>query len=110
MIRLEVCPICEGKIEEKYIDEYMDDFYLGEFKVDVCLKCHEKFYYEDIIDAIEKKKVEISIFSKVQTDFQVPVSNKLSLKDITNSVFNITPLSEGWKSLTNVKIESSTQS
>jgi len=51
MVELTRCPICKGKIiRKREYDQELED----EFDYDECVKCGERFYFEDIMDAIDK--------------------------------------------------------
>ena len=47
------CPLCGGKLERR-----TEKNELGEFDYDECLSCGERFYFADIMDAIDRSKVQ----------------------------------------------------
>jgi len=59
---LENCPLCGGKLERR-----IEKNELGEFEYDECLSCSERFYFESIMDAIDRSKVQWINFTTSST-------------------------------------------
>jgi len=53
-MKLNKCPECGGKIEEKEISYILLGIDLGKFPTLICSKCKKQFYEEDVIDNIDR--------------------------------------------------------
>jgi len=47
------CPLCGGELVRK-----TEESELGKHDYDECLSCGERYYFEDMIDAIDRAKTE----------------------------------------------------
>ncbi len=53
-MKLNICPECEGKIEEKIMNYVLIGVDLGKFPTLVCNKCGEQFYEDRVLDKIDE--------------------------------------------------------
>ncbi|MEK6841229.1 MAG: hypothetical protein AABW57_01255 [Nanoarchaeota archaeon] len=57
-----ICEECSGKIEKKLIDYILLGKILGKFEAEVCNKCGEQVFDEDVSDKIEKRAKESGLW------------------------------------------------
>ncbi len=53
-MKLDKCPECEGKIEEKNLDYILVGVDLGKFPTLVCSECGKQFYEDKVLDQIDE--------------------------------------------------------
>ena len=57
-----ICEECHGKIEKKLVDYILLGKNLGKYKAEVCTKCGEQVFDENVSDEIEKKAKELGLW------------------------------------------------
>ena len=57
-----ICEECNGKIEKKQVEYILLGKNLGKFNAEVCSKCGEEVFNEDVSDKIEKKAKELGLW------------------------------------------------
>ena len=57
-----ICEECNGKIEKKLVDYILLGQNLGKFEAEVCNKCGEQVFDENVSDKIEKKSKELGLW------------------------------------------------
>jgi YgiT-type zinc finger domain-containing protein len=79
MIPLERCPICGGQIVEKSVEKILrggNDTAVMSVTAEVCLKCGERIFAEEVIRRFEEIRTKLakrdtSAFRPVGTTYQV---------------------------------------
>lgn len=71
------CEECEGKIETKLVDYILLGKNLGKFEAEVCSKCGETVFDENVSDKIEQKAKELSIWG---------LQDKVKVNQVGNSI------------------------
>jgi len=80
------CEECNGKIEKKKVDYYFIGEHIGKFPAEVCAKCGEEVFDEEVSDQIEaivKKKGLYGLaartkISQTGTSLDVKINKKLA--------------------------------
>ncbi|MEK6907132.1 MAG: hypothetical protein AABW45_01250 [Nanoarchaeota archaeon] len=87
-----ICEECHGKTEKKSVDYMLLGKNLGKFEAEVCNKCGEQVFNEDVSEKIEKRAKELGLWglqarvkvNKVGNSIAVtvtkPISEFLNLK------------------------------
>ena len=57
-----ICEECGGKIDKKQVDYLLLGQNLGKFEAEVCNKCGEQVFDENVSDKIEKKSKELGLW------------------------------------------------
>ena len=72
-----ICEVCGGKIEKKLVDYILLGINLGKFEAQVCTKCQENVFDEEVFDKIEKRAKELEIWG---------LQAKVKVNQVGNSV------------------------
>ena len=57
-----ICEECRGRIEKKQVDYILLGKNLGKFEAEVCKKCGEEVFDEEVSDKIERKAKELGLW------------------------------------------------
>ena len=74
------CPLCKGNLVKKKINYNLFGESMGIFPAEVCLKCGEQFFNQDVSLAIEKIAKEKKLWNLKNTTKLTKVGNSFSIR------------------------------
>ncbi|MBI2105908.1 hypothetical protein HYT56_03665 [Candidatus Woesearchaeota archaeon] len=85
-MKLNKCPECRGKIEEKNIDYILLGVNLGKFPTMICSRCREQFYEDSVLDKIDKSAKEKGLWGLEHKTKLNLVGNSLAVRLSKNQI------------------------
>lgn len=74
------CIICSGGTSKKIVEHKEFGISLGKFKADVCKKCGEVFYDEEIANNIQQKSKELGLFGLAKKARVAEIGNSMAIR------------------------------
>ncbi|HIH43079.1 TPA: AbrB/MazE/SpoVT family DNA-binding domain-containing protein [Candidatus Woesearchaeota archaeon] len=71
------CVICNGKTAKKLVEHKEFGVLVGRFPAEICEKCEETYYSEEIVEEIQKKSKELGLFG---------LARKVKIAELGNSI------------------------
>src|SRR3989344_7080646 len=62
-MRRNKCEECNGLIKEKEVDYFLLGQNLGKYKAEVCTKCGEQVFGEEVVEKVQKKAKELGLWN-----------------------------------------------
>lgn len=88
------CPLCGGKLANKRISYMLFGENLGIFPAEVCLKCNEQFFKQNVSLAIEKIAKQKKLWDLKSTTKLTKVGNSFSIR-IGKNIIDFLKLKQG---------------
>ena len=88
------CVICNGETVRKSIEHKEFGISLGNFKADVCKKCHEVYFDEEIAEKIQQKSKEMGLFGLAKKAKIAKVGNSIAIR-IPKEIVDFLKLEKG---------------
>ena len=85
-MKLNKCPECEGKIEEKKLNYTLIGVNLGKFNTLVCNKCKRQFYEDTELDKIDKVAKEKKLWGLEHRTKLNILGNSLAIRFSKNQI------------------------
>ena len=90
------CVLCSGKTVHKKIELKELGKNLGYFEVDICSKCGEKYYSEEVMKKIQEKEMQLGIFGLSADTEVTSYGNSLAIR-VKKTIADFIGLKKGVK-------------